>query len=187
MSASELQALSQLLGGSLQDDTSHLELDDGAPAPGAAMTPANIGPAKPRKRPATNKPTKDIWDADEVKAEDRGLEDDERPSPEYDVLYKQAVSSEDMYLGMSGRDPSTHWCDDMVLRIKLPNHQLADCDLEVTAEYLDLRTPRYRLGMHLPHPCDPDAGSAKFDKAKGELTVTLKMNRELDFLKFGEA
>lgn len=103
------------------------------------------------------------------------------------MLYKQAVSSEDMYLGMSGRDPSTHWCDDMVVRVKLPDHKLADCDLDVTASFLDLRTPTFRLGLHLQHPCDPDAGNAKFDGAKGTLTVTLKMKRELDFLKFGES
>lgn len=116
-------------------------------------------------------------------ASDRGVEDDPRPEPEYEVLYKQAVSSEDMYLGMSGRDPSTHWCDDMIVRIKLPEQKLADCDLDVTAKFLDLRTPKFRLGLHLQHPCDPDAGNAKFDSSKGELTVTLKMNRELDYLK----
>lgn len=98
-------------------------------------------------------------------------------------MYKQAVSPEDMFLGMSGRDPSTHWCDDMIVRVRLPGEKLADCDLEVTENFLDLRTPKFRLGLHLPHPCDPDAGNAKFDSAKSELTVTLKMNRELDFLK----
>jgi hypothetical protein len=29
------------------------------------------------------------------------------------------------YLGMSGRDPSSHWCEDMVIKIELPDHKMA--------------------------------------------------------------
>jgi len=88
-----------------------------------------------------------------------------------------------MFLGMSGRDPSSHWCEDMIVRISLPGHKMADCELDVTESFLDLRTPSHRLGLHLPHPCDPQAGSAKFDSRKAELSVTLRMTREMDFLR----
>ena len=37
--------------------------------------------------------------------------------PRYETLFKQTVSSEDMYLGMSGRDPSSFSCEEMVVRI----------------------------------------------------------------------
>jgi hypothetical protein len=41
---------------------------------------------------------KEIWDADEVVAQDHGVDDDPRPQPEYDTLFKQVVSSEDLYV-----------------------------------------------------------------------------------------
>ena len=37
-------------------------------------------------------------------------------SGRYDIVYRQAVSSEDMYLGMSGRNPSSAGCEEMVVR-----------------------------------------------------------------------
>jgi hypothetical protein len=40
----------------------------------------------------------EVWDADEVTAQDHGVDDDPRPQPEYDALFKQVVSSEDLYV-----------------------------------------------------------------------------------------
>ena len=33
----------------------------------------------------------------------------------YDIVYKQAIATEDMFLGMSNRTPSTSSCEDMVV------------------------------------------------------------------------
>lgn len=195
--AESLQGLSALLGGSYgRDHEEELEeLESGGKKPAAdpfsSMNPGSIGPAKKSAHmPGKAEPQsglksgdKDIWAAEDVAIDDHGAEDDPRPQPEYDILYKQAVTSEDMFLQMSGRDPSTHWCDDMVIKIKLPNHKMKDCELEVEEKFLDLRTPSHRLGLHLPHPCDKDKGSAKFDTSKSELVVTLRLDREMDFLK----
>eukprot|EP00039_Didymoeca_costata_P032763 m.39295 g.39295 ORF g.39295 m.39295 type:complete len:198 (-) comp9531_c0_seq1:22-615(-) len=182
-----LLQLSALLGSGDNDN------DGGQDARGTAtMTPGCIGPPKstttvePRaqqKKPALKANLQDIWSEEEVPVDDRGAHEDHRPVPDYDILYKQAVTSEDMYLQMSGRDPSTHQCDDMVVRIKLPGHKLSYCELDVNDTYLDLRSTKYRLGLHLPHPCDSKNGSAKFDSKKCELIVTLRMTREMDFLK----
>jgi hypothetical protein len=38
----------------------------------------------------------------------------------YTFLYKQAVGTADAYLGMSGKDPSSTCCEDLVVRIALP-------------------------------------------------------------------
>lgn len=35
-------------------------------------------------------------------------------------MYKQAVESTDVYLGMGGKDESSTSCEDMVIKIKLP-------------------------------------------------------------------
>lgn len=60
---------------------------------------------------------------------------------------------------------------------------MSDCELDVTDTFLDLRTPKYRLAMTLQHPVDSANGSAKFDKSKQQLSVTLRMKRDMDFLK----
>lgn len=187
--------LSKMLGGSNADNEED-EIDSSPIGPAGGMNPGQIGPPKTagvEKTTAQKKlqkqkaaaDSKDIWDADEVDVEDHGVEDDPRPEPEYTTAYKQEVSNEDMYLQMSGKDASSHWCEDMVIKIKLPNHKMADCELEVTDNYVDLRTPTHRLGLHLPHPCDSKNGSAKFDKEKELLTITLRMMREMDFLRTG--
>ena len=40
--------------------------------------------------------------------------------PRYEFMYKQAVQSTDVFLGMSGKDESSTSCEDMVLKISLP-------------------------------------------------------------------
>jgi len=191
-----LAELSKMLSGAdVTGDDSEL---DSTPVSGGMMNPGQIGPPKSagvepttaQKQLAKSKSnaastTKDIWDDDEVAIEDHGTEDDPRPEPEYTTMYKQEVSNEDMFLQMSGRDPSSHWCEDMLVKIQLPGHKMSDCELEVTDNYLDLRTSTLRLGLPLPHPCDSKNGSAKFDTDKCVLTVTLRMMREMDFLRTG--
>ena len=51
----------------------------------------------------------DIWTEQEinVKAEERP---DDRPQPEFDVLYNQTVGTEDVFLGLSDKDPSSTHC-----------------------------------------------------------------------------
>lgn len=40
-------------------------------------------------------------------------------------MYKQAVETTDMFLGMSGKNESSTSCEDMVLRIELPGVESA--------------------------------------------------------------
>lgn len=42
------------------------------------------------------------------------------PSRSYEFLYKQAVDTADNFLGMSGKDPSSSSCEDLVVRVELP-------------------------------------------------------------------
>jgi hypothetical protein len=69
------------------------------------------------------------------------------------------------------------------VKITLPNTSTKQIELDITTTFLDLRTPVYRLGLHLPHPVDEKSGSAKWDPVASVLSVTLKMNREYDFLR----
>ena len=49
-------------------------------------------------------------------------DDDPRERPEYEFLYKQAISTADNYLGMAyvHKDPGSLSCEDLVVRIELP-------------------------------------------------------------------
>lgn len=130
--------------------------------------------------------TKDIWDEAEV---EEGAEfdtsDDPRQQPEYDILYKQKICSEDLYLGMSNKNGSTASCEDMVVKIKLPGvAKMSDIDLELHEKFLDCRSTSWRLGLHLPHPVDTKQSSAKWDAKESTLIVTMTMNRDLDFINF---
>lgn len=153
------------------------------------LGPGDLGPKK--QAPASGiektrkKNTKDIWDEEEVvEGSEFDTVYDPRPQPEYEIVYKQAVTSEDMFLGMGMKNPSTASCEDMVLKIELPGAKSADIELDVKAKFLDCRTPKYKLGLHLPHPVDHKTGKAQWDGDKHVLTVTLRMNREYDAFNF---
>lgn len=111
---------------------------------------------------------------------------DTRKSPEYSIIYKQAVTTEDMYLQMGLKTPATSSCEDMILDIKLPDEsvEIDQMDLRVEAESVNLQTPVYRLSLALPHKIDPKKGRAAFDSDKKILKLTLRLNRELDFVNF---
>lgn len=86
--------------------------------------------------------TKDIWDENEV---EEGAEfdtsDDPRPQPDYDIIFKQKVTTEEMFLQMGNKTPATSSCEDMIVKIKLPGiEKLADIDLNLFEKFLDCRT-----------------------------------------------
>ncbi|KAL0966504.1 hypothetical protein UPYG_G00296080 [Umbra pygmaea] len=122
-----------------------------------------------------------IWCEEEVMEESQ-FDDltDTRPQPEYDIVLKQTVGTEDLFLGMSRKDPSSMCCDTMLVKIKLPNTKVSDVVLDVKANFLDLRTPNFKLCLHLPHPVHSQEGQAKFDSEIEELEVSLPMNRLMD-------
>ena len=70
-------------------------------------------------------------------------EGDTRPEPEYTIAYKQAVRSEDMFLGIDGKDAGSHCCEDLVVTIALPGvSSLESISLDVTKNTLRVSTPK---------------------------------------------
>ncbi|XP_071846931.1 dynein axonemal assembly factor 6-like isoform X2 [Apostichopus japonicus] len=102
--------------------------------------------------------------------------------PRYDMIFQQDVSSEDIFLQMGSKTPTSASCPFLKIKINLPDTKYAEVELDVTEKFLDCRSPKYKLGLHLPHPVDSKNGKAQWDSENGVLTVTLKMNREYDFL-----
>ena len=96
-----------------------------APVKVKGMTPGMIGPPATHKPKAAAPPKKPadpnaIWDADEVgEAGDADEdEDDGRAQPEYDVVFKQNVSPEDMFLGIDPlRNPGVAMSDEHAVKL----------------------------------------------------------------------
>ncbi|KPP65655.1 hypothetical protein Z043_115914, partial [Scleropages formosus] len=156
----------------------------------AKLGPGDIGPHKETEinpAPRCKKNSADIW-SEERLAEDEqsdGIADpiaDPRQQPEYEIVLKQSVGTEDLFLGMSRKDPSSMCCESMLVRIKLPGTNVSEVDLDVKEQFLELRTPKFKLGLHLPHPVRAHKGKAQFIAEREVLEVSLPMNRLLDDL-----
>ncbi|XP_064015696.1 dynein axonemal assembly factor 6 [Pogoniulus pusillus] len=183
---SSLQFLAKLLSDSQEDD------DDSADhvphCSVSTMTPGSIGPAKRETTDTVqvkSENSKAIWNAEEV-SEGAEFEDiwDPREQPEYEILFKQCVGTEDVFFGMSRKDPSTACCEDIVVKIKLPETKYADITLNIQDKVLDLRTPQKKLLLHLPYRVDSRNGKARFLSEEETLEVTLRVSREFDFINF---
>ncbi|XP_053130185.1 dynein axonemal assembly factor 6 isoform X1 [Hemicordylus capensis] len=185
-----LLALARLLAPEREEED-----DDDGQAEGLGSTTSRAGPgsigALPRAAsaaaPTQVKPgiSKEIWRAEEV-PEGSEADDtwDSREQPEYEILFKQHVGAEDIFLGMSRKDPSTACCEDMLIKIKLPDTKISDITLDIREKVLDLRSPQKKLLLPLPHPVDTKSGKACFFAERDTLEVTLKMQREFDFINF---
>lgn len=83
---------------------------------------------------------------------------------------------------MGGKTASTASCEHMVVSVQLPGEIRSQVNLTVTRQRLDVRSPRYRLSLALPHPVRTDSSSAEW--LHSVLVVILRMDREFDFVNF---
>lgn len=83
--------------------------------PSPYATPGSIGHTSGDGKPM-EPAGKDIWSTDEVSENQQHEYDDPRPQPQYDILFKQSVGTEDVYLGMGTKNPATASCENMVVR-----------------------------------------------------------------------
>ena len=85
-----------------------------------------------------------IWTPDEVPNTVEDALEDDRPPPDYEFVYKQAVETTDTFLGMDpmGKDPTTTSCEDLVMRMHLPEAQsAAGIDLDLNPTWISIATP----------------------------------------------
>nr|CAH7741759.1 unnamed protein product [Callosobruchus chinensis] len=118
---------------------------------------------------------------DSVKEE---TQKDWKKTPHWDITYKQQVTASDVFLQMGFKNPATASCEDMIITIDLPGENRQNIDLKILKDKVILVSPRFYLDLQLPHPVDPQRGNAKFDADSEKLIVTLRMDRDLDFVNF---
>lgn len=144
---------------------------------GGAAAQSVVPPGVTANVPAA---AKSIWAVDDIPTEDALACDvqDTRPCPRYEISYKQSVGTEDTFLGMAGKTPGSADCTHLVVKVHFPGSTMKDLDLDVTKNRIKAESRTLRLFTYLPMPIDKDKGSAKFDKDKHVLTVTLPIIEE---------
>lgn len=123
------------------------------------------------------------WDEQQKKDEELL---DSRKAPDYKISYKQVISTEDIHLQMGLKTPATSSCEDMIIEIQLPDEMVGidQMDLNVTENEVQLRSPVYNLKLLLPQKVHPNKGRAEYDADKKLLKITIRMDREYDFVNF---
>ncbi|CAL8069932.1 unnamed protein product [Orchesella dallaii] len=172
------------------DDSDDSDIEKASPS--KATGPGQIGGKKKtesgsgKEKPEAMKKS-DIWSSIEVNndAAHIPLPKDSRKTPKYDMFYRQSVTSEDVFLQMGNKTTSSASCENLVVEIHLPEEDdFNNIQLNLKNQAIDLRSPNHFLYLGLPHPINPNAGHAKWDKECEKLIVTLKLARELDGLNF---
>ncbi len=67
---------------------------------------------------------------------------------------------------MSGKDISSNSCDQLLIKIWLPDTTLKEIGVEVKEQSIHLQTPNYLLNHILPYKVNKDKSDAKWDKEK---------------------
>ncbi|KAM6968610.1 protein kintoun [Tautogolabrus adspersus] len=98
----------------------------------------------------------------------------EPTKPNYTVKYRSIIDLQDFrHSRDSAQSPRPK---EIVVTIDMPLLKaVTEASLEVTEKrlLLESKEPAYRLELPLAYPVDEDKGEAKFNKQKGQLTVTL--------------
>ncbi|XP_067847940.1 protein kintoun isoform X2 [Heptranchias perlo] len=109
-----------------------------------------------------------------AKDKNKKTQDSKSTQPKYSIIYRSHFEMQD-YRYTREAAPSTR-PKELVVTIDLPLLKSAeDACLDVTEKLLRLESqkPAYKLDLPLPYPVDEDLGSAKFNKSKRQLVVTL--------------
>lgn len=111
---------------------------------------------------------------------------DSRKTPAYTLTYRQAVGTEDVFLQMGNRTNASASCEDLVVDILLPGDDTPSDKMQLTIKEMEivLSTPIYHLKLPLIHQINVDRCRAKYHSDQHKLTLTLRLQRELDFVNF---
>ncbi|XP_056250225.1 protein kintoun [Seriola aureovittata] len=143
--------------------------------------PTTSSQTKPTDSPAT----KNSSDVQPASFQIQPQKTKEPTKPNYTIKYRSFVDLQDFrYSRDSARSPRPK---EIVVTIDMPLlKSITDTSLEVKERslLLDSKKPAYRLELPLAYPVDEDKGEAKFNKQRGQLTVTLPVlpsNEAFDF------
>ncbi|XP_034431852.1 protein kintoun [Hippoglossus hippoglossus] len=145
------------------------------PDPLAFPFPDDKGPApSSQTKPSESPASRNSSDAEPKSFQIQPQQSKEPTQPNYTVKYRHFVDLQDFRNSRdSAQSPRPK---EIVVTIDLPLlKSVTDTSLEVMKQrlLLDSEKPAYRLELPLAYPVDEDKGEAKFNKHRGQLTVTL--------------
>lgn len=89
-----------------------------------------------------------------------------------------------IFLQIGPKTPSSASCENLIIRIKMPGDKKENVALTVDTTSLNVNSSQYMLVLPLPHDINPDLSKANWDSEKESLILTLKLDREFDFINF---
>ncbi|KAL8271785.1 hypothetical protein Esti_004294 [Eimeria stiedai] len=123
----------------------------------------------------------DIWEEKDLR---QGLTikdiNDQRVTPEFEVLFSQKVGAEDVYLGLSDRDPSTDQCETLV--IQLPGALYSQISLETLEDRIFVQSPQHKLNLSLPYSVETESGTARWISSSSSLVLRLPIRRKIEYV-----
>ncbi|XP_059815402.1 protein kintoun [Hypanus sabinus] len=122
------------------------------------------------------------------KDQNKEMQDNKFTQPKYSIVYRSPFDLQD-YRYARDAVPSTR-PKELVVTIDLPLlNSVENASLDVTEKLLCLETqkPAYKLDLTLPYPVDENQGSAKFNKSKRQLVVTLPVVPAKQVLELGKS
>jgi hypothetical protein len=164
----------------LQDSREALNIREGETVPPVQLGNTKVVVGKQRKDSPPEDP-KAIWRDEEIPLEDAIIcRSDGRPAPRYEFSYKQTIGTEDTFLGLNGKSPSSADCTALVIKIHFPGETMRDIQLDVTTNRIKAESKALSLFTYLPVNVIHDKGTAKFDSEKHVLTITLPIQAEFE-------
>ncbi|XP_072156203.1 dynein axonemal assembly factor 6 [Bemisia tabaci] len=193
MDAFNIQDLANLLKPPPEDESS--SEDDLPPSgltklgPGSIGTKVSISTSNQEHNHSQRELLKEsdcIWREDELALQKVPYDphEDPREKPAYDIIYQQSVTPEDIFLQIGPKTPASASCEAMVLKIDMPGELSSEICCDVKKQHMDVRSPRYRLALPLPHPVHHKICKAQWNESTSQLIVTLYLDREYDFINF---
>lgn len=169
----------------------HEEQDENSKPPSlnpASLTGGKQSQAAPNMKVAVKKTVKKdegaIWKPEEFKAASGVVvkeQGDDRAIPKYEIMPRQRVNASDAYLNLQEMDPSSDRCQELLVKIWLPDTQLKDISLDVLEDRVLLQAPKHRLNVALPHRVKKDSGNAKWDRIAGLLSVVIPVDTKVKY------
>ncbi|ETV92563.1 hypothetical protein H310_13226 [Aphanomyces invadans] len=172
----DLLALSDLLQPAEEDDRHEGAVSNG-PVPHAHVALPKEAMNRQIGQIVTADP-KAIWTDDEVGSDGDDDEFDTRRRPKHEVLFKQEVMTEDVFLGLGDKDPSVASCDAMTIKISFPGHRLDEIALDLTKHKLIAQSHALKLSLYLPNPVRHKQGKATWDATTDTLAVTVPIIKD---------
>lgn len=95
-------------------------------------------------------------------------------------MYRQKVGTEDVFLGLSGVDPSSNHCQEILYKIELPGATMKDIQIDLNDKQMVIQSKDYYLTQYFQYTMNSKKAKAKFISDKDILELILPIQRSDD-------